>query len=959
MTTSIRFLSRLSFLAFWCLAGAFNAGATCTDADADGYFREVGCGSAQDCNDGTSLIRPGATETCNGLDDDCNGWIDDGAGCACGRIDDDCSICPSTQSSTPVQRSNGERPKLAWNGQRLGVLSIKHKRSYDEVPELHIQLLNPDGTLASYNLLATGPGGNWIFPSDLASNGASFAALYISYDNDTVFKDVKMVRVSKLGMPEGAPTILRAAVIANERPRAIGAVVWNGASWGAFWHDEIPSPGLWYREVRPDGVPVGPAQKISPLLPSADMGVAWTGSEYHVVWTTLTAPSGVYFARVDQLGALVQPAIRLEPGFLSSRGASVAWNGFESLAVWNAPTGAMMGRRITPHGVPLGTGPFSLGVGMYPRVAWNGAEYVVASCRSEGGSGAISDLTRVDATGAALGVSRVGGFGYYPEAAWTGTKWVVVKQTDRPLGPPTDIEIDYVFTAENCACSSADADGDGFSSCAGDCDDSRAAVYPGAPQLCDGRNNDCASGWSVIPANEVDADADGSLPCAGDCAPSDATVYPGAAQACDGRNNDCLDPNWPTIPPNETDTDGDSYRVCSGDCDDTQSSVRPGAPQVCDGVNNDCSSPSWPDLGGTNEGDDDGDGRSECSGDCDDARAAVYPGAPEICDGRNNDCSYPGWPSLVGTLEWDDDGDGRTECAGDCDDVRASVYPGAPQLCDRINNDCSDPAWPAVPVSEIDDDGDAYSECQGDCADSEPARHPGAQEVCNSLDDDCDTLVDEDAAGVDSDGDGVANLCDNCRDAANPGQLDADADRVGNACDNCITAPNASQADLDGDQRGDACDNCVDTFNPAQDDLDADAAGDACDNCLVDFNPSQGDVDGDSEGDVCDRNDGLIWQFTSDESYIEWQDETGPSSWNVYEGDLQVLKSTGVYTQAPGSNPLAERHCGVTELYVGDPGAPESGQVAFSLVTGMTGGVEGGLGTNSAGAVRPNANPCP
>jgi hypothetical protein len=38
---------------------------------------------------------------------------------------------------------------------------------------------------------------------------------------------------------------------------------------------------------------------------------------------------------------------------------------------------------------------------------------------------------------------------------------------------------------------------------------------------------------------------------------------------------------------------------------------------------------------------------------------------------------------------------------------------------------------------------------------------------------------------------------------------------------------------------------------------------------------------------------------------------------------------------------------------------PGPGEVAFNLVTGVAGGVESGLGTNSAGAPRPNANPCP
>ena len=38
---------------------------------------------------------------------------------------------------------------------------------------------------------------------------------------------------------------------------------------------------------------------------------------------------------------------------------------------------------------------------------------------------------------------------------------------------------------------SPDNDGDGFGLCEGDCDDDDASVYPGAPEICDGLDNDC------------------------------------------------------------------------------------------------------------------------------------------------------------------------------------------------------------------------------------------------------------------------------------------------------------------------------------------------------------------------------------------------------------------------------------------------------------------------------------
>lgn len=50
----------------------------CTDVDGDGYNSTGGLCGPIDCNDNNALIRPGAIELCNGVDDNCNGIIDDG-----------------------------------------------------------------------------------------------------------------------------------------------------------------------------------------------------------------------------------------------------------------------------------------------------------------------------------------------------------------------------------------------------------------------------------------------------------------------------------------------------------------------------------------------------------------------------------------------------------------------------------------------------------------------------------------------------------------------------------------------------------------------------------------------------------------------------------------------------------------------------------------------------------------
>mgnify|MGYP003694382023 CR=1 FL=1 len=80
---------------------------------------------------------------------------------------------------------------------------------------------------------------------------------------------------------------------------------------------------------------------------------------------------------------------------------------------------------------------------------------------------------------------------------------------------------------------------------------------------------------------------------------------------------------------------------------------------------------------------------------------------------------------------------------------------------------------------EDDADGDGYTACQGDCDDARASTHPGTVESCNGLDDNCDGQTDENALGLDSDGDGVRNACDDCLLDYDPSQSDFNHDGEG------------------------------------------------------------------------------------------------------------------------------------------------------------------------------------
>ncbi len=115
-----------------------------------------------------------------------------------------------------------------------------------------------------------------------------------------------------------------------------------------------------------------------------------------------------------------------------------------------------------------------------------------------------------------------------------------------------------------------------------DCDDIDPNVYPVAPDVCDGRHNDCESpvGVGRDPGEDVDGDgfaAPSSLSCDPelpgglpntDCDDLDAKTYPGADESCDGLINDCTDRTPGEVERSLEDPDDDGRYGGNADCID-------------------------------------------------------------------------------------------------------------------------------------------------------------------------------------------------------------------------------------------------------------------------------------------------------------------------------------------------------------------------------------------------------
>lgn len=330
-----------------------------------------------------------------------------------------------------------------------------------------------------------------------------------------------------------------------------------------------------------------------------------------------------------------------------------------------------------------------------------------------------------------------------------------------------------------------DADLDGVAAGEGDCDDFNPGVYPGAPEACDGIDNNCDDAidegldrtfFADLDADGYGNEAAGIVDChphqgyvldASDCNDADPAIHPGASEICDDLDidedcNDLADDDDPGV------TDALVYYV---DADEDGYGAT-GAPiDACDPAA----------------------GRVTNAYDCDDTNPLVNPSMLEQCDGAllDDDCDDlvdDDDPESLKVDYWPDgDADGfgdadvpsthtcfdltvhgyRTN-GDDCDDGDTSVNPLMEEICSdaHVDEDCDGDADEEDSDTEtlhwyFDADGDGFGEngtpivtCQvlsgyatrtKDCDEANPAINPGHDEICDDteVDDDCDGKVDE------------------------------------------------------------------------------------------------------------------------------------------------------------------------------------------------------------------------
>lgn len=490
------------------LCGAAGASAACLDLDGDGHGNPASpdCPFALlDCNDGAASTFPGALEACDGVDNDCDGLIDNRP--ACDRTCDPPEPVGDEQTiSGSAGFSPGSWPRTAWNGN--GFATVWAGRPSGGNDAVFLALSDPSGARASGEIPVSSSPGIAKDPA-IAFTGSAYGIVWADARDGEL--EIYFTRIDA----SGARQLADIPLTADEEISGWPDIAWDGRRFGVVWSGELG--GLYFTTLDLDGNRTTPVATVSTNIAWPNRAaIAWTGGEYAVVWSgEESGDAQVFFQRISASGGLLgSPAGVTTNTSATAANPRLAWSGTRFGVVWYDNRAG--GHRVhfallDPAGTRLGNElRLSEAVSINPDIESSGEEFAIVWSDSRDGLRRRLYFQLIDTNGLAVGpaIPVSSGVETYDSAglARTGDGYGVSSREQTGT---------WRVLLRLVGCNCYDGDDDGASRCR-DCDDGDPTSFPGATEACDTRDNDC-NGLADDRDGTVDADLDGVAGACDNC----------------------------------------------------------------------------------------------------------------------------------------------------------------------------------------------------------------------------------------------------------------------------------------------------------------------------------------------------------------------------------------------------------------------------------------------------------
>lgn len=376
------------------------------DNDDDGYG-DAECGG-DDCDDEDPELNPGTSERCNGIDDDCDGLVDEpeeilvslgqaarpvlshyphGYGMAWYEIlDDEVALWSALLSedgtpNTTARVGDGweeltDRPAIVHGADNIALAWTSVREPGSEVLLLSFStrgvptfgpraITDPETYASQPSMVWTGTELVVAFQEIMVENSFSRISLQrVAADGDLLGDVIPLTEYDRL---PHSPSL-----------------VWTGSELGIAWVGPgAPMEAIFFARLSPAGELLDEIHRLDDHDGSCGAPVLlWTGAGYGAAWPELGMR--IAYVSFSSDGSSVSPEVHFDDGGSAVQSLSMAWTGDEVGLLWSSSGSDAVGlsfARITAAGEML-DGPLPLSAGdvdaSWPSLAWSGEEYAVA-----------------------------------------------------------------------------------------------------------------------------------------------------------------------------------------------------------------------------------------------------------------------------------------------------------------------------------------------------------------------------------------------------------------------------------------------------------------------------------------------------------------------------------------------------------------------------------------------------